>query len=74
LANGDAAFHPYQQGANLDGSGESTVEIRAVYDGDTAYFAFTWQDSTRSVKDFPLLKAIDGWHRLADEGNCRSLV
>jgi hypothetical protein len=56
-----------QQGANLDGSGESTVEIRAVYDGDTAYFAFTWEDSTHSLKNFPLLKAIDGWHRLTDE-------
>jgi hypothetical protein len=56
-----------QQGANLDGSGESTVEIRAVYDGDTAYFAFTWEDSTRSLKNFPLLKAADGWHRLIDE-------
>jgi Ethylbenzene dehydrogenase/Prokaryotic cytochrome b561 len=57
-----------QQGANLDGTGESTVEIRAVHDDQNAYFAFTWQDSTRSLKHFPLIKQADGWHLLQHEG------
>jgi hypothetical protein len=56
-----------QQGANLDGSGESMVEIRALHDDQTAYFAFTWQDSTRSLKHFPLIKQTDGWHLLQHE-------
>jgi hypothetical protein len=57
-----------QQGANLDGTGESTVEIRALHDDQNAYFAFTWQDSTRSLKHFPLIKQADGWHLLQHEG------
>jgi hypothetical protein len=56
-----------QQGANLDGTGESSVEIRAAHDDETAYFAFTWQDSTRSLKHFPLVKQADGWHVLQRE-------
>jgi hypothetical protein len=63
---------PTQQGANLDGSGESVVEIRAVHDGETAYFAFTWQDSTRSLKHLPLIKAADGW-QAAEPGACLNL-
>lgn len=51
-----------QQGANLGGSGESTVEIRAVHDGAKIYFAFRWQDPTRSLARLPLLKQQDGWH------------
>lgn len=51
-----------QQGANLGGSGESTVEIRAVQDGKKIYFAFRWQDPTRSLARLPLLKQQDGWH------------
>jgi len=51
-----------QHGANFDGTGESLVEIRAVHDGTTAYFAFTWTDPTRSLKHLPLVKRADGWH------------
>ncbi len=52
------------QGVNLDGTGASLVEIRAVHDRDTIYFAFTWEDPTRSLKHAPLIKAADGWHAL----------
>jgi len=52
------------EGGNFDGKGESRVEIRAVHDGTWAYFLFTWQDPTRSLKQLPLIKEIDGWHVL----------
>jgi hypothetical protein len=52
------------QGGNFDGKGESRIDIRAVHDGAWAYFLFTWQDPTRSLKQLPLLKQIDGWHLL----------
>ena len=52
------------QGVNLDGTGASLVEIRALHDEDTIYFAFTWQDPTRSLKHAPLIKARDGWHAM----------
>jgi hypothetical protein len=51
-------------GGNFDGKGESRVEIRAVHDGTWAYFLFTWEDPTRSLKQLPLIKEIDGWHLL----------
>jgi len=54
------------QGGNFDGRGESRVEIRAVHDGTWAYFLFTWQDPSRSLKQLPLIKQIDGWHLLHD--------
>lgn len=57
---------PTQQGANLDGAGQSIVEIRAVHDGTNAYFAFVWDDPTRSLKHLPLKKTEDGWHVLQD--------
>jgi hypothetical protein len=52
------------EGGNFEGKGESRVEIRAVHDGTWAYFLFTWEDSTRSLKQLPLLKQSDGWHLL----------
>ena len=45
---------------------QTTVEIRAVHDGKQAYFLFTWEDPTRSLKQLPLIKKIDGWHLLHD--------
>ena len=52
-----------QQGFNLAGNkGESTVEVRAVQDGEAIYFAFRWEDPTRSIKRLPLVKKEDGWH------------
>ncbi|HWX82590.1 MAG TPA: ethylbenzene dehydrogenase-related protein [Xanthobacteraceae bacterium] len=52
------------EGGNFDGKGESRVDIRAVHDGTWAYFLFIWQDPTRSLKQLPLIKEIDGWHVL----------
>src|SRR5450631_3278606 len=52
------------QGGNFDGKGESRIDIRAVHDGTWAYFLFTWDDPTRSLKHLPLVKEIDGWHML----------
>ncbi len=54
------------QGGNFDGTGETTVEIRAVHDGSQAYFLFAWDDPTRSLKQLPLIKKTDGWHLLHD--------
>jgi cytochrome b561 len=54
-----------QQGANLGGTGESLVEARAVHDGEKMYFAFRWEDPTRSLRRVPLIKRADGWHMLA---------
>jgi len=55
------------QGVNLDGAGASLVEIRAVHDEDTIYFAFTWEDPTRSLKHAPLIKTETGWRALFSE-------
>jgi hypothetical protein len=52
------------QGGNFDGTGESRIEIRAVHDGNWAYFLFTWEDPTRSLKQLPMVKKADGWHLL----------
>jgi cytochrome b subunit of formate dehydrogenase len=52
------------QGSNLDGAGESTVEVRAVQVGDRIAFSFRWQDASRSLKRHPLIKREDGWHML----------
>ncbi len=52
------------EGGNFDRKGETRIEIRAVHDGTYAYFLFTWQDSTRSLKHLPLVKEADGWHLL----------
>jgi hypothetical protein len=53
-------------GGNLDGKGDSVVEIRAVHDGEWGYFCFMWDDPTRSLKHLPLIKRNDGWHVLHD--------
>lgn len=52
------------EGGNFDGKGETRIAIRAVHDGTHAYFLFTWEDSTRSLKHLPLIKEADGWHLL----------
>jgi hypothetical protein len=52
------------QGDNFDGTGESRIEIRAAHDGNWAYFLFTWDDPTRSLKQLPMVKRADGWHLL----------
>jgi ethylbenzene dehydrogenase/cytochrome b561-like protein len=55
-----------RQGGNFDSRGESRVEIRAVHDGTWAYFLFVWEDPTRSLKQVPMIKKVDGWHVLHD--------
>ncbi len=55
-------FVETQQGLNFDGKGATTVELRAVHDGETVYFSFIWEDSTRSLKLLPLVKKQDGWY------------
>ena len=55
-----------QQGINLGGTGESLVEVRAVHDEKKIYFAFHWEDPTRSVRRLPLIKQADGWHIIGD--------
>lgn len=52
------------QGANFGGTGETTVEIRAVRDDANVYFAFRWWDPSRSLKRVPMIKKADGWHLL----------
>lgn len=52
------------QGANFDGTGATRVEIRAVHDTAFVYFAFVWDDPTRSLKHLPLIKRFDGWRLL----------
>lgn len=49
------------QGGDFGGAHQSLVEIRAVHDGEYAYFAFVWEDPTRSLKHFPLLKRAGRW-------------
>jgi cytochrome b subunit of formate dehydrogenase len=51
-----------QQGENFGGSGESTVEVRAVRNADKVFFAFKWTDPTRSLRRIPMVKKEDGWH------------
>jgi hypothetical protein len=50
------------QGEHLGGSGETTVEMRAVTSGSKIYFAFRWRDETRSLMRVPVQKQADGWH------------
>ncbi len=54
------------QGINLGGTGESLVEIRAVHDDKRAYFAFRWEDPSRSVRRLPMIKRADGWHHIGN--------
>lgn len=59
-----------QQGANLaGGNGESDVEVRALRVGDDVYFAFRWQDPSRSIKRLPLVKTAQGWKMLNDRAD-----
>jgi len=49
------------RGFNLGGSGEVTVYVKALHDGDKAYFLFRWPDATRSQKHVPVIKTEGGW-------------
>lgn len=54
------------QGSNFGGGGESTVEVRAVRTDKKVYFAFRWEDPTRSLRRVPMIKKEDGWHALGN--------
>ena len=49
------------QGGDFGGTRQSQVEIRALHDGEHAYFAFVWEDPTRSLKHLPLVKRGGRW-------------
>jgi hypothetical protein len=49
------------QGGDFGGTHQSQVEVRAVHDGEFAYFAFVWEDPTRSLKHLPLVKRNGRW-------------
>jgi hypothetical protein len=57
------------QGGDFGGTHQSRVEIRAVHDREFAYFAFVWEDPTRSLKHHPLVKRHDGWHVAASRAD-----
>ena len=68
-ASAKPVFVHTAQGANLGGSGESLVELRAMHDAENIYFAFRWEDPTRSVARLPLIKEADGWHIIGKEAD-----
>jgi hypothetical protein len=45
-------------------NGEVDVQVRAVHDGQNAYFLFEWPDTTLSRKHLPLVKTAEGWKLL----------
>lgn len=59
----DAVVVRTHRGFGLEG-GEVDVHVRAVHDGENAYFLFRWLDATRSQKHIPLLKTAQGWKLL----------
>lgn len=58
-----------QQGSGLEGTGASLVEAWAAHDGQKAYFAFRWEDPSRSMRRIPMIKREDGWHVLHDRAD-----
>jgi cytochrome b subunit of formate dehydrogenase len=75
--NAPALYVHTNQGTNFNGSGGALVEIRAVHDDERIYFAFNWEDPTRSLRRAPLLKTQDGWHALVketDESHAQALA
>ena len=57
------------QGGDFGGSYETRVEVRAVHDGVHAYFAFVWDDPTRSLKHMPLVKRDGRWYVAASRSD-----
>lgn len=62
------------EGANLGGTGESLVEMRAVQDQDRIYFAFRWEDPSRSLRRLPIIKLEDGWHMTGHDAGSADVV
>lgn len=54
------------RGANFP-NGEVVVEVKAVHDGERAYFQFRWPDEQRSQKLTPLIKVEGGWKVMQSE-------
>lgn len=54
------------RGANLP-NGAVTVDVKALHDGERAYFQFSWPDPQRSQKHLPLVKVEGGWRVLQSE-------
>ena len=48
--------------------------MRAVEDGEKIYFAFRWEDPTRSQMRLPLQKREDGWHMLGTKADIADVV
>jgi hypothetical protein len=57
------------QGGDFGGTHQSRVEIRGVHDDEFTYFAFVWEDPTRSLKHHPLVKHQDGWQVAASRAD-----
>lgn len=53
-----------RHGGDFGGSGETTVEVRAVHDDTYLYLAIEWDDPTRSLEYMPLFKDGGRWHSL----------
>jgi hypothetical protein len=63
------AFVLTTQGGDFGGNHQSMVEIRALHDDQYAYFAFVWEDPTRSLKHHPLIKRDGRWHVAASRAD-----
>jgi hypothetical protein len=54
-------------GANLGGTGKTTVSIKALYTADMLYMLVQYKDPTNSVRRIPYQKQADGsWKKLTD--------
>jgi hypothetical protein len=53
-------------GANFD-DGSTLVTIRALQNGQDAFFHFRWKDKTKSLQHLPLIKTTEGW-RVKQDG------
>jgi hypothetical protein len=55
------------QSTDFGGAGQSRIDVKAVHDAEHIYFAFTWEDPTRSLKHLPLIKGNTGWRLLQSQ-------
>lgn len=49
------------RGLNAKGPVEVPVHVKALHNGEQAFFQFRWPDATRSQKHTPVQKTADGW-------------
>jgi len=47
-------------GANFV-EGATSIEVKALYNEQEAYFFIRWKDATKSIRHLPLLKTLKGW-------------